>query len=206
MTLLLASIMYFITRIFNFAQLREHKDRASKSSYFWNDVSLQIQYENMELLHIVTIAHSFTCIIISGVIWTMLTTSAAIAIDRRQYYLMLFMTCSVATLYFFSIVFVVYRSTISKASDFGVIAALESLLDVIASLSNDVFSFVFALLMNFILLFGIYIMNVLSLYMAELAKSIEQRRTGGRETNELELNSFKMKGEKIPVARMPDHM
>lgn len=95
-------------------------------------------------------------------------------IDRRQYYMMFAMICMVTGLYFFAIVYVVYKSTISKSDDEnGIITLLESILDVIASLSNNVFSFVFALLMNFFLLMGLYGLNLISFYLAELAKSIE---------------------------------
>ena len=81
---------------------------------------------------------------------------------------------------------------------------LESILDVIASLSNNTFSFMFALMMNFFLLFGIFCLNVCSLYLADVATSIEQRRTGGRDQNELELNSFNISRE--IKAKMPDNL
>jgi hypothetical protein len=126
----------------------------------------------MELLHIVTIVHSLTCIIITSIITAMLRASAYI--DRRQFYLILAMTSSITVLYFFSIVYVVYQSTLGSSTEHDdIITLLERVLDVISSLSNDTFSFLFALWMNFVLLFGVICLNVCSLYLAEVAKSIE---------------------------------
>ncbi len=60
----------------------------------------------------------------------------------------------------------------------------------IASLSNNTFAFVFAIMINFVMLGAIYSLNLCSMYLIELAKEIEQRRTGGRNKREVELNSF----------------
>jgi hypothetical protein len=45
-------------------------------------------------------------------------------------------------------------------------------------------------MINFVMLAGIYCLNLCSMYLIELAKTIEQRRTGGRNKREVELNSF----------------
>lgn len=39
MSLLLLSIAYFITRLYNFAELKEFKENASKTLHFWQDLS-----------------------------------------------------------------------------------------------------------------------------------------------------------------------
>ena len=164
---------------------------------------MQLKFENISLLHIVTIAHSLTCIVIAGVVAKMMQSQSYI--DRRQFYMVLGMTSVVTVLYFFSIVYVVYQGTLGHSDDYEVIIILESMLDVIGSLSDNTLSFLFALLMNFLMLLGIFCLNICSLYLAEIAKAIEQRRTGGRNKNELELNSFSVRKDKIE-AKMPDHV
>jgi ABC-type transport system involved in cytochrome bd biosynthesis fused ATPase/permease subunit len=67
---------------------------------------------------------------------------------------------------------------------------LETVLTLIGTVATNPFSFIFALMMNFILIFGIFCLNWCSLYLADLTKAVEQKRTGGRNQNELELNSF----------------
>jgi uncharacterized membrane protein SpoIIM required for sporulation len=67
---------------------------------------------------------------------------------------------------------------------------LEGVLDILSTISNNTFSFVFAVIMNFLLILGLFAINLCSIYLADLAKSLEQKRTGGRMQNELELNSF----------------
>jgi hypothetical protein len=67
---------------------------------------------------------------------------------------------------------------------------IESILDILGSISNNPFSFLFAVMMNFVLIFGLFCLNLCSIYLAEIARALEQRRTGGRDQNELELNSF----------------
>ncbi len=42
--------------------------------------------------------------------------------------------------------------------------------------------------MNFALLYGIFVINMCSVYLVEIAKKLEQRRTGGRDKNEVELS------------------
>ena len=68
---------------------------------------------------------------------------------------------------------------------------LEGVLDLLATISQNPFSFFFTVVMNFILLYGIFCLNMCSLYLVEIAKSLEQRRTGGRNTNEVELGFTK---------------
>jgi hypothetical protein len=45
-------------------------------------------------------------------------------------------------------------------------------------------------MMNFVMLLTVYSINLASMYLIELAKTIEARRTGGRNRKEVELNSF----------------
>ena len=85
----------------------------------------------------------------------------------------MFMTSIVTFAYFFSLIYVVYKTTIYQSNNYAVLLILENLIDVIASLSNNTFSFLFALMMNFFLLFGIFCLNICSIYLADLARSIE---------------------------------
>lgn len=150
--------------------------------------SAAFKFENMQLIHIFTIGHSVTCVIISFMIYC--TVKKSLTIDRRQYFFTMAVTAVVTVIYFFSLTFIVYRSTSQSFNgQYNAIMVLETLLDIIGSISTDPFSFLFALLMNFILLFGIFVLNLCSVVLADLAKSIEQRRTGGRHQNELELNN-----------------
>ena len=66
-------------------------------------------------------------------------------------------------------------------------AFLEGMLDLLGMISRNPFSFFFAVVMNFFLLYGVFCLNMCSLYLVEIAKALEQRRTGGRDTNEVEL-------------------
>jgi len=136
------------------------------------------KYENIELLHYFTIAHSFTCVVISTFVYMMLKKNSFI--DRRQYYFVLGMTSIVTLLYFFAILYIVYRSTYVTSTTYNAILVFESVLDIIGSVSSNPLSFLFALMMNFVLLFGIFCLNLCSIYLADLARALEQKRTGGR--------------------------
>ncbi len=72
--------------------------------------------------------------------------------------------------------------------------AFDKFIDLVASLSNNTFSFVLAIMINFVMLGGLYCLNLCSMYLIELATIIEQRRTGGRGKREVELNSFSISG------------
>ena len=214
MTLMLLSMLYFFSRVANYVDLLSIQNGQIDAGVNGNlnHVLNKVKFENVQLLHIVTMVHSLTTIAISIFIWMMLSVSGMI--DRRQYYLMVSLTISATCLYYFSIGYIIYvtGSSAQRSSNSNVLIHwLDSFLDVISSISNDVFSFLFALLMNFVLLIGIYLLNVVSLFLAELSKSIEHRRTGGRDMNELELNSFTVrtggrKEDKVLHAKMPDNV
>lgn len=109
---------------------------------------------------------------------------------------MLGVSTAAATLYIFAFAYIVYTGSSvfarTSVSDSAVIAFLESMLDLLSTISKNPFSFFFTVLMNFILLYGIFMINMCSLYLVEIAKSLEQRRTGGRDTNEVELRNTKV--------------
>ena len=44
--------------------------------------------------------------------------------------------------------------------------------------------------MNFALLYGIFALNMCSMYLVEIARALEQKRTGGRNANEVELGGY----------------
>ena len=185
LTLMVLSLIYLMTRIQSFYELQASKKEITKGVFTG---SVAYKYENMELLHYFTIAHSVTCVVISVFVYMVLKRNQMI--DRRQYYFVLGVTTVVTFLYFFALVYIVYRGTVVQSRSYNAIVMLESILDVIGSISSNPFAFLFALLMNFILLFGLFCLNLCSIYLADLARSMEQRRTGGREQNELELNSL----------------
>lgn len=191
LSLLVLSVVYFGTRVANYFELKDART-AAMQSFNVSEQKLQLKFENIAMLHIVTIVHSITCIIISGVVAKTMRSQSYI--DRRQYFLVLGMTASVSVIYFFALIYVGYKGTLGHTDDYEVLIILESVLDVIGSLSNDTVSFLFALLMNFLILVGLFSLNLCSAYLVEIAKAIEQRRTGGRNKNELELNSFSVGG------------
>ena len=78
----------------------------------------------------------------------------------------------------------------TQVSGIEALIIMETMIDLIAMVSNGTLSFIFALLMNFILLFFIFSINLTSGAQTDLMNALEVRRMGGRETNELELNRF----------------
>lgn len=189
-TLIFLSIVYFVTRLVSYKELLYYKERASKA---YHAEALQAKYANFELLHILTIAHALSCFFISGFIY-MILRGNTYTIDRRQYFSMIGLSGVLTTVYFLSLSYVVYKTTSTipqtNSDDSALVNAFEAIIDLIASLSNNTFAFVFAIMINFVMLGAIYSLNLCSMYLIELAKVIEQRRTGGRNKKEVELNSF----------------
>ena len=95
--------------------------------------------------------------------------------------------------YLIAVIYVVSKSPryfMNKESSYPLVDFLESLLDLLDAISRNRTSFFFTVVMNFVLLYGIFCINICSVYLAELAKSLEQKRTGGRDTNEVELGGL----------------
>jgi hypothetical protein len=135
-------------------------------------MALRLKYENFELLHIITIAHAISCFVISGFVYLILRGNTYM-IDRRQYFSMLGLTSILTLAYFLSLIYVVYRAATSQTKPRDLFDIFESLLDLLASLSNNTLSFIFAVMMNFVILGGIYCLNVCSVYLVELARAVE---------------------------------
>ena len=98
-----------------------------------------------------------------------------------------------AVAFLVALVYVVYNSPryfIQEESSLPLFEFLDAILDLMDAISRNRSSFFFTVGINFILLYGIFSINICSTYLAELAKSLEQRRTGGRETNEVELGKI----------------
>ena len=98
-----------------------------------------------------------------------------------------------AVAFLVALVYVVYNSPryfIQEESSLPLFEFLDAILDLMDAISRNRSSFFFTVVINFILLYGIFSINICSTYLAELAKSLEQRRTGGRETNEVELGKI----------------
>jgi hypothetical protein len=75
-------------------------------------------------------------------------------------------------------------------AEYPLLDFLESMLDLLDAISRNRTSFFFTVVMNFVLLYGIFCVNLCSVYLADLAKALEQRRTGGRNTNEVEMGGL----------------
>ena len=133
-----------------------------------------------------TIAHAISCFFLTGFIYLLMQGNVLYAFDRRQYAASLILSFLVTSAYFLSLFYVVLKSTTS----FDFLSIMEALLDLLGSLANTPLAFMFALLMNMILFIGIYVLNYCSFYMVELSKMVEWKRTGGRNRQELEMNSF----------------
>lgn len=144
-------------------------------------------------LHYFLIGHSITCVIVS--IWSFLTVDKNYVIDRRQYFILLGISTIATFTYFIALGYVVlsgsqYFHGESFVTTF--VNFLEGVLDLIQTISRNQFSFFIAVIMNFALLYGVFALNMCSMYLVEIAKSLEHRRTGGRDTNEVELGGFKL--------------
>jgi hypothetical protein len=144
------------------------------------------------------IGHSIMCVVISVMAYA--TVRKHFVIDRRQYFIMLFISTFAALGYMVAFAYVVATGsrafTRSAVSENSIIAFLQGLLDLLSTISRNPFSFFFAVVMNFILLYFLFSINLCSLYLVELAKALEQRRTGGRDANEVELSAHHQ-GRKI---------
>jgi len=86
---------------------------------------------------------------------------------------------TLTVLYFFAIAYVVYKSTFNQKND-SIVKFIQNTADIIGSISSNNVAFIFAIMMNFVLLFGFHCINMGSVLLADMARVIEQRRTGGR--------------------------
>jgi hypothetical protein len=50
---------------------------------------------------------------------------------------------------------------------------MEQIAEIIGSISSNNLAFIFAIMMNFFLIFGLYMLNMGNVVLSELAKSIE---------------------------------
>ena len=91
------------------------------------------------------------------------------------------------SVYFLAFLYIVMKTTDS----YNPLNLIESVLNLLGALSDTPLAFIFALLMNFVIILAIYAINWCSLCMAELSKMVEWRRTGGRGKREIEMNNFK---------------
>lgn len=83
-----------------------------------------------------------------------------------------------AFIYFAALGYIVYSTTTSLtrsaySSTSSVLNFLENLLDLLSSVAANPFSFFFAVVMNFVLLYGLFTLNIFSLYLIDIARLIE---------------------------------
>jgi len=61
----------------------------------------------------------------------------------------------------------------SSAKDNEVVSMMQQVADIIGSISTNDVAFIFAVIMNFILLFGLYLTNGISMVLADMARTLE---------------------------------
>ena len=76
-TLLALAVIYLVTRILAFIELRKYRERNMKTM----TGSMAFKYSNIEVLHYFTIVHSITCVAIALFVFLMLRKNTVI--DRR---------------------------------------------------------------------------------------------------------------------------
>eukprot|EP00347_Sterkiella_histriomuscorum_P000223 403376711 len=149
------------------------------------------QYEQMKGLvrFISLVLHLLSYLIQTVVLTGLVYRSMKIGqfFDRRKYFFLIGVTTFVTILYFFALLYVVFKGS-KSAKNNEIMSIVEKVAEIVGSISSNDLAFIFAIFMNFILIFGLYLLNMTNVILLELAKQIEQRRTGGRKQNELELN------------------
>mmetsp|Transcript_2717 Transcript_2717/g.2572 ORF Transcript_2717/g.2572 Transcript_2717/m.2572 type:complete len:137 (+) Transcript_2717:464-874(+) len=129
--------------------------------------------------------HSLTCLSIS--IFTYMLLKKNHMFQQKQYYIIMGVSLFVSVVYFGCLIGVVVKSA-TNVQNTDALIFIEIIFDLLIQISSGTFSFVFALLMNFVLLFFIFLLNLTSAVMSELLTAIERKRVGGIDENELELN------------------
>jgi hypothetical protein len=89
---------------------------------------------------------------------------------------MLSLSTTGAIAYLIALIYVVSKSPryfMDKESQNPLLDFLESLLDLLDAISRNRTSFFFTVVINFVLLYGIFCINICSVYLADLAKSLE---------------------------------
>ena len=89
---------------------------------------------------------------------------------------MLGITSVLGALYFIALSYLVIRGTLTAKSanaHTGLLGFAEACIDLVASVSKNPLAFFFALVMNFVLIYGIFGLNLCSIYLADLATSLE---------------------------------
>jgi len=185
LVLLCMSLVYLYTRVGAYKDMRRAQ-ALSELNYVYKN-----RFEHIVELHYFLMGHAFTCVLIA--IWSYLTVDKNYVIDRRQYFVLLVVSTLATFSYFIALGYVVLsgQSYFTGADTMdSVFNFFEGVLDLVQSISRNRLSFFFAVIMNFALLYGIFALNMCSIYLVEIAKSLEQRRTGGRDANEVELGGF----------------
>jgi hypothetical protein len=181
------SLIYMYTRIVSYKDMRRALALSALNYVYVN------RFEHIEELHYFLLGHSGACVLIS--VFAFLTVNKSYVIDRRQYFIMLGVSTFVTVSYFFALAYVVLsgskhflQGSLKDTPRSQLLNFLEGVLELLQSISRNQFSFFFAVIMNFALLYGIFVINMCSVYLVEIAKKLEQRRTGGRDKNEVELS------------------
>ena len=183
--LLVMSLIYMYTRVGAYKDMRRSL-ALSELNYVYKN-----KFDHIVELHYFLIGHSIACVVIS--IWSFLTVDKNYVIDRRQYFILLGVSTAATFSYFLALGYVVLSTSqyfSGESTRSSIVNFFEGVLELIQSISRNQLSFFFAVIMNFALLYGVFALNMCSMYLVEVAKSLEQRRTGGRGENEVELGGY----------------
>ena len=123
----------------------------------------QSKFENMLELHYFMIGHSLFCVTLS--LFSLFTVRKNFVIDRRQYFILVTLSAVGSLLYLAALIYVVSTSQsyfLRKNSDYPLLDFIESLLDLLDAISRNRTSFFFTVVMNFVLLYGIFCLNICS--------------------------------------------
>lgn len=105
LTLHLIAWLYVYTRMQSYFELLEYK---SKNNSSLNGRAGQ-KYDSIELLHYITIIHSITSVIITGLVYFSMRKGEFF--DRRKYFFLIVVTGGITFLYFFAILYVIFHGS-----------------------------------------------------------------------------------------------
>lgn len=108
MVLVVLSVVYLVTRILSLIEMQNSK---GKSAMLGRN---RVNMSNIELVHYFTIFHAVTCVGISAFMG--MTLKKSLHIDRRQFYFLMGVTGAVTIIYFFALMFVVWKTTQATTS------------------------------------------------------------------------------------------
>ena len=174
LVLLGLSLIYLYTRVSSLQEMRLSSAYIGESYGGYNPS--KSRFDNIEGLHFFLIGHSLACVFIS--VFAFLTVRKSLVIDRRQYFVMVAVSTLATLIYMIAFIYIVATGTsnfMHSTSNYTspTIVFLEGILELLSTISRTPFAYFFAVVMNFVLLYGIFVINMCSLYLMEIAKTLE---------------------------------